>query len=156
MLGFDTETKPTFRKGKVNSPALLQLAGGESVYIFQLRKLPEPSSLAAILSAPSILKVGVAVRDDLIMLKRVFPFEGAGFVDLAEVVREYEIRTAGLRNMTANFLGFRISKNAQCSNWARESLTAKQIAYAATDAWVSREIHIRLDRLVAMEQAESS
>ena len=143
LLGFDTETRPIFRKGAIPPPALLQLAGHNNVYIFQLAKLNEKAALGELLAARHIIKSGVSVRDDLKGLKEHFEFQEHNFVDLGDVAKKMGMLTHGLRNLTANLMGLRISKGAQCSNWAREALSTKQIVYAATDAWISRELYIR-------------
>jgi len=147
VLGFDTETRPTFRKGKVNLPSLVQLACSDVVYLFQLNWLPFGDALASVLSDPDIVKTGVAVRDDIRDLQKLYAFNDAGVVDLGEVARDLGLETHGLRNLAANFLEVRISKGAQCSNWSNRELAPQQVLYAATDAWVSREIHLRLRRL---------
>ena len=143
LLGFDTETRPIFRKGAIPPPALLQLCGRKNVYIFQLAKLNDKAVLAELLSAKQIIKTGVSVRDDLKGLREHFEFTEHGFVDLGDVAKKMNMLTHGLRNLTANLMGLRISKGAQCSNWAREALSTKQIVYAATDAWISRELYLR-------------
>ncbi|MBG3876840.1 3'-5' exonuclease domain-containing protein 2 [Desulfovibrio oxamicus] len=147
VLGFDTETRPTFRKGKVNLPSLVQLACSDVVYLFQLNWLPFGEALASVLSDADIVKTGVAVRDDIRDLQKLFAFNDAGVVDLGEVARDLGLETHGLRNLAANFLEVRISKGAQCSNWSNRELAPQQVLYAATDAWVSREIHLRMRRL---------
>lgn len=147
VLGFDTETRPTFGKGPENPPALLQLATSQATYLFQLKRISLPEPLCAILADARVIKAGVAVRDDIRVLQRLAEFEPRGFVDLSEVARKNGLQTMGLRNMAANLLGFRISKTAQCSNWEAPKLSPKQITYAATDAWVSRELHFRIQDL---------
>ncbi|MDR3045871.1 MAG: 3'-5' exonuclease domain-containing protein 2 [Desulfovibrio sp.] len=147
VLGFDTETRPTFRKGKVNLPSLVQLACSDVVYLFQLNWLAFGEALASVLSDADIVKTGVAVRDDIRDLQKLFAFNDAGVVDLGEVARDLGLETHGLRNLAANFLEVRISKGAQCSNWSNRELAPQQVLYAATDAWVSREIHLRMRRL---------
>lgn len=147
LLGFDTETKPVFRKGKSYNPALIQLACEDRVLIFQISRTGLSPMLAEVLSDMRTTKAGVAVRDDVAGLKRLYNFEEAGFVDLGEVAREAGMATHGLRNLAANLLGFRISKGAQCSNWAKPNLSKNQIVYAATDAWVSREIYLKMREL---------
>ena len=151
LLGFDTETRPIFKKGKIPAPALLQLATSKDVYIFQLAKLEGKECLTEILAAQHILKTGVSVRDDLKGLKQHFEFNEGGFVDLGDVAKQMNMRTHGLRNLTANLLGQRISKGAQCSNWAREVLATKQIIYAATDAWISRVLHLKFVEMGVIE-----
>lgn len=143
VLGFDTETKPTFRKGKVHSPALIQLATSDTVYIFQLKKLPLDQRLAEVFSDPGVIKTGVAIADDIRSLQALYNFEPAGLVDLSTVARKNRIGTFSLRGLAACFLGVRISKTARCSNWAVPKLSLKQVVYAATDAWISRQIYIQ-------------
>lgn len=144
VLGFDTETRPTFTKGKISSPALLQLAARDCVYLIQLTRLPFDERLADLLADARIIKAGVAVRDDLIALERLHPFTPGGAVDLAALARARGIKAQGLRSLAAHLLGFRISKSAQCSNWEKDELSPQQIRYAATDAWVGRELYTLL------------
>lgn len=147
ILGFDTETKPSFKKGHQNQPSLLQLAGAEEVFLFQLDQVPLTDGLLDILSDPKQIKAGVAVRDDIKELQELAEFAEGGFVDLGEVARKLKLKTHGLRNLGANLLGFRISKSAQVSDWSKPKLTPQQITYAATDAWISREIYLRMSQL---------
>ncbi|MCA1944767.1 MAG: 3'-5' exonuclease domain-containing protein 2 [Desulfovibrio sp.] len=144
VIGFDTERRPTFRKGQNFPLSLLQLATANAVYLFQLCRMNVPTILESLMSDPGTVKTGVAVHDDVRELREVLRFDAAGFVDLGQVARVHNLPTCGLRNLAANFLGIRISKKERCSNWGRESLTPQQIAYAATDAWASREIHLRM------------
>lgn len=147
VLGFDTETKPTFRKGKVNAPALVQLAGEEVVFLVQLTWLPMSAPLASVLSSPDIIKAGVSIHDDMRELQKLFSFEPAGLVDLGNVARACRLETQGLRNLAANFFDCRISKGPQCSNWGQRELSARQVSYAATDAWIGREVYLRMREL---------
>ena len=148
ILGFDTETRPVFRKGKKpGPPSLIQLATADCVYVIQINILPLCNGLCELLSNKKIIKTGVAVRDDILGLQRIAKFKPSGFVDLSNISANADMQTHGLRNMAANLLGFRISKSAQCSNWAKEKLTNQQVNYAATDAWVSRELYLALEDL---------
>lgn len=148
LLGFDTETRPVFKKGKKpGPPALVQLASAECAYVFQIKVLPMCNGLCDLLADESVIKTGVAVRDDILGLQRLAEFEPANFIDLSNITAEANMQTHGLRNMAANLLGFRISKSAQCSNWAKDQLTPQQVTYAATDAWVSRKLYLALDEL---------
>ena len=144
VLGFDTETRPVFTRGKSGNPALLQLGGENCVFLFQLNRAPFGEALADLLADPHIVKTGVAVRDDLRALARLHEFTPGGAVDLAHLARARGIQAQGLRSLAAALLGFRISKSAQCSNWDKEELTPRQLLYAATDAWVGRELYLRL------------
>ena len=147
VLGFDTETKPTFRKGKLNSPALVQLAASDVVFLVQLVWVPLNAGLAGLLGDPTILKVGVSIHDDMRELQKKFPFEPAGVIDLGDVARAHKLETQGLRNLAANFFHCRISKGPQCSNWSLPVLSERQVAYAATDAWIGREVYMRMREL---------
>ena len=146
ILGFDTETKPAFRKGVSHPPALIQLATAKTVYLIRLTHLEELGELINILSNPNCHKVGVAVRDDIVGLQRYGAFQPGGFIDIGQLAVKLGIQTIGLRSLTAIFLQFRISKKAQVSNWARRELSESQIHYAATDAWVSRKVFLKLRR----------
>jgi len=147
ILGFDTETRPSFRRGKSYPPALLQLGGADKVYLFQLLKLENLTPVLDILADPGIVKVGVAIRDDVRKLRESQDFKPAGFVELADITHKLEIVNTGLRSLAGIFLGVRISKGAQVSNWSRDHLTEAQTVYAATDAWISREVYMRLREL---------
>jgi len=143
LLGFDTETKPNFHKGDNHLPAILQLAGGAAVWIFQLKELGLPGLLRTILADRRVIKTGVAVENDLQQLKRLGLFQPEGFIELTTVAKEAGIKNHGLRGLASVMLGYRISKGAQCSNWGAGTLCDKQLRYAATDAWVGREIYLR-------------
>ncbi|MEN8142386.1 MAG: 3'-5' exonuclease [Thermodesulfobacteriota bacterium] len=147
LLGFDTETRPNFKKGQNNLPSLVQLAARDAVYIFQLRHLKFTTGLRKILTDENIIKTGVAVDHDLLQLQRLHPFVSGSFVGLARLAKNAGIRNHGLRGLAAVMLGFRISKGAQRSNWDNETLKNNQIRYAATDAWVGREIYLRLQEM---------
>jgi ribonuclease D len=147
LLGFDTETKPTFRReDEVRPPALLQLATTTTAWLFQLRQISRHGELFSILADPRIRKVGVAPHDDIKGLNRIAEFEAAGFIDLGAIASGRGIITTGLRNLAGMFLGGRISKAAQVTNWEQNPLTKKQIQYAATDAWISLRIYEELSR----------
>lgn len=142
LLGFDTETRPVFRRGKTHLPSVLQLAGAEAVYVFQLSEAPLNARLASVLSNACIVKAGVAVHDDIRGLRKLYEFKPAAVLDLSDVARHNQLETRGLRNMAANFFGVRIPKGARCSNWSANVLCRKQLLYAATDAWIGREIYL--------------
>lgn len=144
VLGFDTETRPSFKKGEFHSVALLQFAVPGKSILIQLKKTGLPDELTKILSNPAIIKAGVAIRDDIKALQKLKRFNANGFVDLSIVAREKGIGVESVKKLTALLLGFRISKTAQTSNWEVPSLSEKQIEYAATDAWVCLEIYKKL------------
>ena len=145
VIGFDTETRPTFSPDQ-HSPgtALLQLSGSGKAYLFRLKKCGLPRPLASILANPAILKVGAATLDDVRGLQKITKFSPKGFVDLQNIVWEYGIRDKSVKKMTAIILGVKISKAQQLSNWEAEHLSESQRRYAATDAWVCREMYLKL------------
>jgi ribonuclease D len=144
ILGFDTETRPSFKRGEFYKVALVQLATADKVYLIQIQKTGLSESFAKVLSNPKVVKAGVAIRDDIKGLQKYRPFKAEGFIDLSLVAREKGIGVESVKKMTALLLGFRISKSAQTSNWEMPTLTEKQIEYAATDAWVCLEIYKKL------------
>lgn len=142
VLGFDTETRPAFRKGENYFPALMQLAGAKTVYLFQFKGMERYDPVCRLLSDPGIRKVGVGLDYDVRALQTLFSFEPQGFVDVGAMARHASIASHGLRGLAAHLFGVRISKRAQCSNWETNELKRFQLVYAATDAWISREIYL--------------
>lgn len=147
ILGFDTETRPSFRRGISYLTSLVQFCGAKCAYLFRLDYCGGVPVLFPLFENPKILKVGVAVKEDVLQLKKRAPFDDAGFIDASDFTRKANIENTGLRALCAHFLGGRISKNAQVSNWAARELDNQQIVYAATDAWTSRELFLKLREL---------
>lgn len=137
VLGFDTETKPSFKKGQINKVALLQLSTPECAFLFRLNQIGLPNSIISVLSDTHILKIGAAISDDVKHLQKLKDFNARGFIELQNIVKEYGIQDASLKKLSAIILGFRISKSQRLSNWEADILTLPQQSYAATDAWVS-------------------
>ncbi len=145
VLGFDTESRPVFSPGHHNNGvALLQLSGPKRAYLFRVQTLGMRRSLCSILASEKITKVGAAALDDIRGLQRLHGFTAAGFVDLQKIAWEWGIRDKSVKKLAANILGCRISKAQQLSNWEATSLTEAQCRYAATDAWVCREMYLKL------------
>lgn len=143
-VGFDTESKPAFRKGEVNDVSLIQIATQKEVFLIRVNLTGLTPELVSFLENEKLLKIGVALRDDIKDLRRLHDFNPAGFIELNKMVTEIGIESNGLRKLTAIILGFRISKSAQISNWESEKLSDKQLSYAATDAWVCIEMYNEL------------
>lgn len=148
VVGLDTETRPAFRKGESYLPCLVQVATARAVYLFQLARMDFAAPLAEVM-ASSVVKAGIALAYDLQQLKRVFPFEPRGVVDLGKLARAHGTRQTGLRNLAGLYLGFRIPKGNRTSNWAARELAPAQLMYAATDAWACRELYLHLQALPA-------
>ncbi len=145
IIGFDTESRPCFNAHQPHfGVALLQLSGAEKAFLFRVKTLGMQKSLCRILSDKNIIKVGAAVADDIKGLQNYRHFEPRGFVDLQKIVWEWGIKDKSVKKMSAIILGMRISKSQQLSNWEAESLSESQQKYAATDAWVCREMYKRL------------
>lgn len=145
ILGFDTETKPQFEHtGVHNMVALLQLSTADHAYLFRLTEIGIPSGLMEILSDPAIIKVGAACHDDFHGLREYGPFHEANVIDLQKMVKDYGINDLSVKKMAAIILGVRISKAQQLSNWEAFHFSDAQKIYAATDAWICREMYIRL------------
>ncbi len=145
ILGFDTETRPCFSQDQPRyGVALLQLSGPERAFLFRINRIGMHRRLCNLLSNEKIVKVGAAVTDDIRGLQRYRDFNAQSFVDLQRIVGDYGIKDKSVKKMTAIILGFRISKTQQLSNWEAETLSESQIRYAATDAWVCREMYLKL------------
>jgi ribonuclease D len=144
LLGFDTETRPTFKKGKKNAVSLIQLSTGDLACLFRINKIGIPDELVDLLSDPLVIKAGVAVHDDIRFLKGVRKFTPDGFIDLQVLVKDFGIQSSGLKKLAAIILGFRISKRQQVTDWEADRLTEAQEIYAATDAWVCHQIYKKL------------
>ena len=144
VLGFDTETRPAFRKGESYPPSLVQLAGEAVVWIFPLQRLDCSTALKTIFEHPSVVKAGIGVADDLKQMKKLFAFEEANVVDVGALARRQGVEQTGLRNLGGIVLGYRIPKGSRTSNWGAARLTRQQIAYAAMDAWAARALYLRL------------
>lgn len=147
IIGFDTETRPTFSPSQPRfGVALLQLSGPEKAYLFRVNSIGMHRRLCNLLANPKIIKVGAAIHDDIRGLQKKRDFIPGGFVDLQKIVWEWGIRDKSVKKMAAIILGIRISKTQQLSNWEAEVLSEPQCKYAATDAWVCREMYIHLMR----------
>jgi len=147
VIGFDTESRPCF---SANQPhygvSLLQLSGAEKAFLFRIKTLGMQKKLCNILANENIIKVGAAVTDDIRGLQKYADFTPGGFIDLQKIVCEYGIKDKSVKKMAAIILKVRISKTQQLSNWEAETLSDSQRAYAATDAWVCREMYKKLMR----------
>ena len=141
VSGFDTETRPAFTSGESYNVSLVQLAIPDKVFLFRVNLCGLTPELTSLFSSADTLKVGVALRDDIIGLQKLRPFEPAGFREIHDYVKDYGVRNTGLRKLAAILLGVRISKSQQTSNWENPVLTPNQLRYAATDAWVCLEMY---------------
>jgi ribonuclease D len=141
IIGFDTETRPSFTKGVVHPVGLMQLSTDSRAYLFRLNKYGLPAPLLRLLSSEDTVKVGVGIRDDIRALRRVSDFTPASFVDLQRFVRAFGIEEMSFSKLMSIIFQVRISKRQRTSNWEAPALTNAQVRYAATDAWGSLKIY---------------
>ena len=147
VLGFDTETRPTFKKGQSHQVALLQVATHDTCFLFRLNKIGLTDSVVRLLEDHEITKVGLSLQDDMRMLNQRRAFTPGTFVELQKEVKDIGIEDNSLQKIFANLFGGKIAKGQQLSNWEAEILTEAQQRYAATDAWACIKIHEEVARM---------
>jgi len=143
-LGFDTETRPSFKKGNLNSVALIQLATDNRCYLFRMNRIGFSLSLIQLLTNANIRKIGLSLKDDFTTMSRRMKFSPEGFVDLQKMVSEHNIADIGLQKIYAILFQKKISKSQRLSNWEAEELSYAQKKYAALDAWACLKIYEKL------------
>jgi ribonuclease D len=146
VVGFDTETRPSFKRGQTYKVALLQLAIPGKVFLIRLHQTGLPEEIVSIFENTKIIKAGVAIHDDIKALQKLNRFQPISFIELSTMAKASGLQVESVKKLAGLLLGFRISKSAQTSNWEAPTLAEKQIDYAATDAWVCLEIYHHLLR----------
>lgn len=141
LVGFDTETRPSFRKGQVNHVALMQISTADECFLFRVNRIGMTDALRSFIENADIVKVGLSLRDDFTVMHRSDNFAPASFIDLQSLVKDYCIADLGLQRIYAILFGERISKHQRLTNWEAESLTPAQQGYAAIDAWACLRIY---------------
>lgn len=144
VLGFDTETRPSFKKGVSYPTSLIQLSAADHAWLIRVSRLGYPEKLLNLLSDSKVMKIGLGLNDDIRRMRADFQFEPGGFLDLQCYVEAFKIQEKGLKKLSSIVLGHRISKSQQVSNWDSDILTEAQLRYAATDAWICLEIYNEL------------
>lgn len=144
VVGFDTETKPSFRKGHSNAVALVQVATEEQCFLFRLKKLGFIDELREFIEDSSVKKIGLSLHDDFMVLHRGAEFDPDGFIDLQSIVKEYGINDIGLQKIYGIIFNERISKSQRLSNWEAANLSDSQQSYASIDAWACLRIYNHL------------
>ncbi|MBR6140483.1 MAG: 3'-5' exonuclease domain-containing protein 2 [Bacteroidaceae bacterium] len=147
LLGFDTETRPSFVKGRLYKVALLQVCSGELCFLFRLNRIGLPECLVKLLEDRRITKVALSWHDDLHSLLGRKEFKPGTFIDLQNVANQMGIQDGSLQKLYANIFGQKISKGQQLSNWEADSLTEAQQLYAATDAWACVQLYKEMMRM---------
>lgn len=147
LLGIDSETRPSFTKGHVYKVALLQIASDEHCFLFRLNLTGLTLPVILLLENPNIIKVGLSLKDDFMMLHKRAPFEQRACIELQEYVRTFGIEDKSLQKIYGILFGEKISKSQRLTNWEADTLTEPQKLYAATDAWACLNIYHRLEEL---------
>ena len=154
VVGFDTETRPSFHKGILHKVALLQISTHDICFLFRLNMTGFLPCIIDFLSNKEIMKVGLSLKDDLAALRHRQPFEAGNFLDLQNLAAEMGIQDMSLQKLYANVFRMRISKNARLSNWEADVLTDAQKVYAATDAYTSLQLYEEMSALQASGDIE--
>ena len=141
IVGVDTETRPSFKRGMSHKVALLQIATSDTCFLFRLNRIGMPVFLQDFLMSDT-LKIGLSLKDDV-------HAEEGNWIELQDYVGRFGIEDRSLQKIFANLFGQKISKSQRLSNWEAETLTESQMNYAATDAWACVEIY---NCLAEMEQ----
>jgi ribonuclease D len=144
VFGFDTETKPVFVSGKTNKIALIQIAGENKVWVFQVHEFEIGKLFKKFLESDTYLKVGVAIRDDIKKIYKDTGVKAGGMFELSTLSKSIGLSECGLRTLTAKVFGHKLSKKQQTSNWEASPLSEAQIIYAATDAWICRKLYLKM------------
>lgn len=149
ILGFDTETRPSFKRGQLHTVALLQVACHDCCFLFRLNLMEGlPKPIVKLLGDRTVTKVGLSLKDDFQRLRIRAKFRAGTFIELQDEVQQIGIQDKSLQKIYANLFGEKISKSQQLSNWEADSLTPAQQLYAATDAWACIRIHEEITRLL--------
>ncbi len=144
VLGFDTETRPSFKKGQVFKVALLQLSTDTDAYLIRIHGITQFHSITQVFENDKIIKTGVSIRDDIKVLQKVFPFKPEKFIELQDIAKQKGLKNFGLKGMTEEVLLRTITKGPKTTNWENPHLSERQLLYAATDAWIGLKLYQKL------------
>lgn len=148
ILGVDTETRPSFRKGDVHKVALLQVATEDTCFLFRLNMTGMTPAIIRLLENTEVPMIGLSWHDDILSLKRRHDFKPGHFIDLQNLVGELGIEDLSLQKLYANIFGMKISKRQQLTNWESDTLDDRQKLYAATDAWACIQLYKEIRYLI--------
>ncbi|MBH75665.1 MAG: 3'-5' exonuclease [Flavobacteriales bacterium] len=144
IIGFDTESRPTFKKGVSSNVSLIQFSTKNEVFLFRINLIGFDDKLIDIINDKKIKKIGIAIFDDIKSLQKIKEFESNSVIDLNKLALNLGFESIGAVKLSILILGFSISKSARLSNWEKKDLTTSQIEYAATDAWICNMIYKKL------------
>ena len=154
IVGIDTETRPSFKRGIMHKVALLQVSTYDTCFLFRLNMIGMCPPVVRLLSHPTLVKVGLSLKDDIHMLHQLGDFAGNNFIDLQNIVGQVGIRDMSLQKIYANLFGQKVSKRQRLTNWEADVLNDPQKQYAAIDAWVCLKIYARIEELKASGEYE--
>lgn len=140
-IGFDTETKPAFKKGQTNKVSLIQMSSADQCFLFRINKIGFIPQLKQLIEDESITKIGLSLKDDFLVLHRIWQFTPAGFIDLQNMAKRFNIADGSLQKIYGILFSQRISKGQRLSNWEAEALSESQQMYASIDAWACLKIY---------------
>ena len=144
LIGFDTETRPVFRKGESHKVALVQMSTQDECFLFRTNKMGLTEHLIKLLENPDVKKIGLSTKDDIHVLNQLAPCKPSGFIELQQYVKQFDIADMSLQRIYAIIFGEHISKGQRLTNWEAPTLTSHQIAYASLDAWACLRIYLTL------------
>ncbi len=156
IMGFDTETRPSYKKGIINSISLIQLSTYDTCFLFRINIIGFPPCVINLLSNPHIKKIGLSLRDDFLSMNRKFKFTPKGFEDLQAIVPKYGIQDISLQKVYALLFNKKISKNQRLTNWDADFLTDSQKKYAALDAWACLCIYKKLEEVNKINESQKN
>lgn len=146
IVGFDTETRPSFKKGQRYKISLMQISTEDTCFLFRLNHIGIPESLEKFLHSEGTMKIGLSLRDDFGAIRKRTDIEPANFLDLQNFVGKFGIEDASLQKIYAILFNKKISKGQRLTNWEADILTESQKKYAALDAWACLKIYNLLNQ----------
>ena len=147
LVGFDTETRPSFKKGQRYKISLMQISTDEACFLFRLNRIGIPEALEEFLANEKVLKIGLSLRDDFGAMRKRTDIQPANFLDLQNYVGQFGIEDASLQKIYAILFNKKISKGQRLSNWEADVLSDAQKKYAALDAWACLKIYNQLKQI---------
>lgn len=148
IVGFDTETRPAFTKGKSYKVSLIQICNEDICFLFRVHLFGIPQALTDFLSSPATKKVGISLKDDFVQIQKRQSFTPEQFIDLQDLATEMGLKDMSLQKLYANFFAQRISKSARLTNWEADVLTESQKRYASLDAYACLQLYKEMSRLL--------
>ena len=148
IIGIDTETRPSFRKGVKHYVSLLQVSSRDICFLFFFNHTGMCESIIRLLEDTTIPQIGLSLHDDIRQLHEVAKFQPGYFIELQDKVKDFGVEDLSLQKLFANFFGERISKGQRLTNWEADILSESQKRYAATDAWACILLYEEMERLL--------